>query len=367
MAERAFSALPNVPKFQDFRRMFDKLAAQIDAVTISAPDHIHAPAAVLAMKLGKHVFCEKPLAHSVYECRVMAETAAAKGVVTQMGIQGHSMACDRQIAAMVRAGVIGPVRRAHSWCPHSESGGKRPAETPPVPKTLDWDAWLGPAPFRPYHPAYVPFKWRGWNDFGTGTLGDFGCHTTDVIFTALDLIAPVRVEATGEPADPGEGFPTSLTVKYDFPARGAFPPLVLYWHHGGHHPGRKPLQDLDLPKDLKMPGAGAMFVGEKGILIRRHHGPIEALLPKDAFAGVKPPADVQGVDHLGEWLQACRTGGKPGANFQYAGSLTETILLGHVAHRAGKPIEWDSKNFKITNSPEAERLLRRAYREGWAL
>jgi predicted dehydrogenase len=360
-AAKAFAAHPGARKYHDFRKMLDEMGKQIDAVIVSTPDHTHAPASVMAMRLGKHVYCEKPLARDVHECRVMAKAARDAKVSTQMGNQGHSGAAYRQMVEIVRSGAIGKVREAHAWCPKNFSATARPKDMPEAPATLKWDLWLGPAPYRPYHPSYVPFEWRAWWDFGTGGLGDMACHIIDPIFTALDLKYPTSVEAQGEPKVNPEGFAKDLTVKYEFPG------LTLYWHHGDNNvPTKRPIAGLDLPKDLKLPGTGTVMIGDKGVLIGAHGGGFVALLPREKFADYKLP-QVKGMSHHDDWFEAIRGGRPAGSNFEYAARLTETVLLGNVSWRVGKRLEWDASLGKATNCPEADAVLRREYRKGWTL
>jgi predicted dehydrogenase len=319
-------------KYRDFRKMLDDLGSKLDAVLIATPDHTHAPAAVAAMKLGKHVYCEKPLAHSVHECRVMADTAVRMKVATQMGNQGHSNRTSRQLVEVIRSGVIGPIREAHGWTPKNFAAKARPSETPPVPATLDWDLWLGPAPARPFNPAYLPFNWRGWWDFGTGGLGDMACHILDPIFWALDLTHPATVEAEGSPKDNPEGFASDLTVKYEFATRGdaAYQkPVTVYWHHGGHVPQQRPIPGVALPPGLAWPREAAVFIGEKGIIIGDRGPGLIAILPAEKYAGFKPGELAvlpEPVGHHEEWLHAIKGGPPALSHFGYGARLTETVL-----------------------------------------
>jgi predicted dehydrogenase len=371
-AAKAFDDNPKVPKYSDFRKMFDQMHKQIDAVFVATPDHTHAPASVMAMKLGKHVYCEKPLAHSIHECRVMAETAKKMKVATQMGNQGHSSGGCRSLVEVIRSGAIGTIKEAHAWCPKNFSAKTRPSESPEVPKTLDWDVWLGPAPARPYNPTYLPFNWRGWWDFGTGGLGDMACHILDPIFWGLDLAYPTTVEATGTPRENPEGFASDLTVRYEFGKRGEqvyHAPVTVYWHHGGDIPQKKPIPGVELPADLKLPGEAVMLIGDKGVIVGDRGPGVVALLPRDKFADFKKPEPTlpKSVGHHEEWFRACKGGAEALSNFGYAARLTETVLLGNVAWRAGKPLQWDAAKMQATNCPEADAYLRREYRKGWAL
>jgi len=354
-----FAKHPNAQKFQDFRKMFDQIERQIDAVVVSTPNHIHAPASVMAMRLGKHVYCEKPLTHSVHEARVAAQVAAEKKVATQMGTQIHASSNYRRAIEILRSGVIGAVREVDVWTMAAEGGFQRPTETPPVPPTLNWDVWLGPAPFRPYHPCYLPRQWHFWWDFGGGVMGNVGCHFMDLAFWALQLRHPETIEAEGAPKLP-ESTPKTMIVRYEYPARGDMPPARLTWYQGQRSPR--------VEKD-KIPawGVGFLFVGEKGMLLCDYNRRV--LLPEDRFADFKPPEPTipDSIGHHAEWVAGCKTGSPTGCNFDYAGALTEAALLGNVAFRVGKKLQWDAANLKATNCPEADQFIRREYRQGWTL
>ena len=350
---------PQAKFYTDFRKLFDQ--KDIEAVVIGTPDHNHAPATMMALKAGKHVYCEKPLTHSVYEARTVAETAKKMKVATQMGIQIHAEDNYRRVVEVIQKGGIGPVTEVHVWCGKSWVGHDRPKDTPPVPAGLNWDIWLGPAPYRPYHPDYVPEKWRGWWDFGSGTLGDMACHYMDLPFWALDLRYPTTIEAEGPPVHP-ESAPTWEIIRYEFPERKGQPVVKLTWYHGGKRPHY-------LDEEGKMPkwGDGVLFVGKKGMLIA-DYGRYQ-LLPEKDFEGFTPPAPYipQSIGHHAEWVEACKTGGPTTCNFDYSGPLTEAVLLGNVAYRSGEKIQWDAKEFRITNSRAAAKFLKREYRQGWTL
>ncbi|MGQ9574507.1 MAG: Gfo/Idh/MocA family protein [Thermoguttaceae bacterium] len=358
-AAGVFNRFPNVPKFSDFRKMLSQMDKQIDAVVVSTPNHTHAPASVMAMRMGKHCYCEKPLTHSVYEARVAAQVAAEKKVATQMGIQIHASSNYRRALELIQAGLIGPIHQCEVWTTAAEGGGERPKDTPPVPKTLHWDLWLGPAPWRPYHPCYLPRQWHFWWDFGGGVLGNVGCHFMDLPFWALQLRHPAAVEAEGPPVHP-ETTPRRLTVRYEFPARASLPPVTLTWYHGQHSPRVKtdhvPAWDY-----------GFLFIGEKGMLLVDYSRRV--LLPEERFAGLEPPKPTipDSIGHWREWVVACKTGTPTTCNFDYSGALTEAVLLGNVAYRAGQKLQWDPVALKATNCPEADRLIRREYRKGWTL
>ena len=373
MAHR-YEQFPNVPKYKDFRKMLEKEDKNIDAVLVSTPDHTHAVIAMMAMKMGKHVYCQKPLATNIFDIRKLTEAARKYKVVTQMGIQGHATKSVKMVVEIIKSGLIGKVSKVDLWSksPVFPQGIDRPTDTPPVPKELDWDAWLGPVADRPYHPAYLPKLWRGWIDFGTGALGDMGCHIFDPAVWALDLGAPVSIEAMnsnftrtlyGVPSI-GETYPRASIVRYKFAARQDMPPVTITWHHGGLKPWRP--EGMDERRSL--PQQGGLYYGEKNTLLSTHTGG-PRLIPESKMKGFKPPKPFlpQGSDHYQEWISACKGGPKPLADFDYSGPLTETVMLGNVAILTGKKLYWDSENMKITNVPEANNYLRREYRQGWTL
>ena len=373
-ARGMFKRFPKAAKYKDFRRMLDKEDKNIDAVIVATPDHIHAPASMAAIKRGKHVYCEKPLTHSVYEARMVAKAAREAGVATQMGNQGQAGESRRLISEYIWAGAIGHVREVHVWTDRPLNGLSkvywpqgvgRPDDEPPIPETLDWDLWLGPAPERPYHPAYLPFKWRGWWDFGTGALGDIGCHAIDPIWRALKLKAPLSVEAACTLVNK-ETYPVASRVTYQFGERGDMPPVKLHWYDGGMRPPRPD----ELGDGQHFGDNGVLFVGDKGKMLG--HMVIPEARRKEF--GKPPKVLERSPGHHQEWIDACK-GGKPaGSNFDHAGPLAEAVLLGNVALRADikekltrTRLYWDSKNLKITNVPEANKYLHREYREGWTL
>ena len=353
----AFKMFPKARQYRDYRVLFDREAKQIDALVVSTPDHHHIPCSVMAMRLGKHVYCEKPLGQNIGEVRLATKVAAETGVATQMGNGAHSGPNYRGVAKMIQAGVIGEVREVHCWCDEAWEPGDRPKGGPPVPKYLDWDLWLGPAPARPYHPCYHPLGWRQWWDFGNGRLGDMGCHMLDLPFMALHLKYPLTVEADCPcPAHP-ESANKSMTCHWSFPARGKLPPVRLTWYHGDRRP---PLQ-----KQHRMPDypEGTIFVGSKGMLIADYGH--YRLYPEEKFAGVRRPVVPRIGSHHDDWIEACKTGRPTGTRFDYAGPLAETVLLGVVAHRSGQKIEWDARQMKVTNVPDANRFVQRENRKGW--
>ena len=442
------AAYAKAVKYGDFREMFEQEPG-IDAVVIATPDHLHAPIAMAAMRRGKHVYVEKPLAYSVHETRLLARTARETGVVAEMGNQGHSQEGTRRIVELIASGVIGPVREVHIWTDRpvrfwaqgiprpgqdeaeraaraaaaqaesrsdaaqgggaqgAAAAGARPQTAPPAsqsstetvpprwnmrtverailremaanpqspPPELDWDGFLGPAPAIPYHPAYHPFSWRGWVDFGVGALGDMGAHLVDQAYWALGLEYPTSIVASstpwGGPADDPASYPLAMTCQYEFPARGAQPPVQMYWYDGGLLPPRPP----HLPDDVPLPlgaGGGGVFVGERGILTYEVYGEKPTVYPASVAAEAEAvPKSVQRIEarHELNWVQACKGEAQVSAPFDYSARLTETMLLGLIALRVGqgKKIYYDGPNMRITNVPEANALLTREYRAGWEL
>jgi predicted dehydrogenase len=347
-----------------------ELEKALDAVVVTTPDHTHAAAAIMAMKMGRHVYCEKPLTRAIHEARLMRETAARHGVATQMGNQGHSYDSTRRVVEIVQSGAIGSVREVHVWTdrPIWPQGIDRPADTPPVPAGVDWDLWLGPAPQRPYHPSYLPFNWRGWWDFGTGALGDMGCHNIDTAYWALKLGLPSAVEAESSGVN-SETFPKWSIIKYEFPARGSLPPVRFTWYDGGKLPARELFDGVAL-RNNELPKNGTIMVGDKGkIVLRDWNANNFLLLPQEKFAEFKGPAQSipRAESHYKEWIAACKGGPPAMSNFDYAAALTETALLGNLALRCGRRIEWDAKNMKAIGCAEADALIRPSYRAGWSL
>ena len=355
----AAARFPAAKRFTDFRRLLDQ--SKIDAVVISTPDHTHAVATVAALKAGKHVYCEKPLAHTVSEARIVAETARGKALATQMGNQIHASTNYRRVVELVQTGAIGEVREVHVWVGTVWTPKPRPIEIIPVPPHLNYEMWLGPARYRPYHPNYLPRVWRGWWAFGGGTLADFGCHYMDLPHWALDLGHPQTVEAEGPDPDP-EGPPPWQIVRYEHPARDTRAAVTLTWYQGGKRPPH--FAEGLLPKW----GNGVLFVGAKGMLLADYGKHV--LLPEDAYAGFQPPQPFipDSLGHYEEWIQACKLGGKTTSNFEYAGRLTEVVHLGNVSHRVGnKKLTWDPVKLQAANCPEAEEFIQHDYRRGWHL
>lgn len=353
----AAKEFPDAKVYNDFRRMLDQ--KDIDAVTIATPDHVHAIATMWALKSGRHVYCEKPLTHDIWECRQVEREAAKAKVATQMGTQIHAGNNYRRVVEILQSGAIGTVKEVHVWVGGAWTGGEgRPSDTPPVPPNIHWDLWLGPAPERPYHPAYIPARWRGWWDFGGGTLADMACHHMDLSHWAFGLRAPLTVEADGPPVNP-ETTPAWLIVRYEYPARGDQPPITLTWYHGDKRPHY--FEEGILPPW----GNGSLFVGDKGMLLADYDR--YKLLPEKDFEGFQPPPKTipDSIGHHNEWILACKTGSPTLCNFDYAGALTEAVLLGNVAYRTGQKIEWDPKELRAKNCPEADQYIRRRYRDGW--
>lgn len=358
-AAGSFAKFPQAKRYRDFRKMLDEMHQQIDAVVVGTPDHTHAAPSVMAMNLGKHCYCEKPLAHCVDEVRAMIETAQKNKVATQMGTQIHAGANYRRVVELVQSGAIGPVAEVHVWHPVAYGGGDRPSDTPPVPPELDWDLWLGPAPLRPYHPSYLPGVWRSWRDFGTGGLGDFGCHYMDLPFWALKLRHPVSVETEGPPVHPERTSP-GLIVRYEFPARGDLPPVKMMWYDGGKRPSF--LAERKIPQW----GAAVLFIGQKGMLIADYGK--HQLLPEAEYADFQRPEPTipDSIGHHAEWIRACKTGEPTTCNFDYSGTLAEAVMLGNVSYYLGRKLDWDAARMKCADCPEADALLRKTYREGWS-
>ncbi len=375
-AAKTIERYPKATRHTDYRLMLEK-QKDIDAVVIGTPDHTHAVIAMAAMRAGKHVYCQKPLTHTVFEARKLAEAAKETGVCTQMGIQGHSGRGAREVCEWIRAGVIGEVREVIAWCSltyypwghasWSSPVGARPEECPPVPEHVDWDLWLGPAPLRPYHPCYHPRTWRSWWDFGCGMMGDRGAHTLDPIFWALELGQPERIDASNTDLNP-ETHPIASIVRYEFGARGERPPVSVTWYDG-LQPPRHPA--IDNPRLLGDGEGGALFIGEEGLLTCGTYGNGPRLLPEAKMADFTPPPEtlprIKG-SHEMDWVRACKAGQPAGADFSYAGPLTEVALLGNVAKRLPAQIlEWDSAAMAFPNSEEATALANPAYRSGWSL
>jgi predicted dehydrogenase len=377
-AAGTFQAHPHARRYKDFREMLDREAGNIDAVTVGTPDHIHGVAAMAAMKAGKHVYVQKPLTHTLHECRELTKAAKQAGVVTSMGNQGHASEGSRLTNEWIQAGIIGEIREVHVW---SDRAGKlwkqgigRPAETPAVPPTLDWNLWLGPAQDRPYNPAYAPHNWRGWWDFGTGALGDMGCHIIDHPVWGLNLGAPASVESritldgsvlvNNQPNF--DSYPIAAIITYEFPARRNLPPVRMTWYDGG----LMPPTPIEMTGGQRLPDNGVLYVGSRGKMFHSSHGGMPQLLPGSLqeLAQAVPKVMERSPGHYEEWYQACRGGKRPVDNFDYAGPMTETVLLGVLSLRApGRRLEWDSENLQVKNAPELNQFVKTEYRKGWSL
>ena len=371
---RTIQRYPDAKLFVDFREMLDK-QKDIDGVMIATPDHTHAVISMAAMRAGKHVYCQKPLTHNVYEARTLAKTAKEAGVATQMGIQGHSGEGIRLICEWIWAGLIGEVREVDAYCSltyypwghasWSSQWSERPKETPPVPTGLDWDLWIGPAHMRPYHRAYHPRTWRCWWDFGSGMMGDRGVHTFDPIFWPLKLTAPTSIDATTCGNTP-EVHPLSAIVTYHFPARGDLSPVKLTWYEG-----TRPPRPADLEDGRRLPAeGGVVFKGTKGSIMCGVYGNSPRIIPEAKMQAAERPEKtiprVQG-SHEQDWIRACKSGEPAGADFSYSGPLAEACCLGNIAQRVDTRVEWDAENMKVTNLPDANKYIRTEYRTGWEL
>src|SRR5436305_4660170 len=367
-AAQAYKAFPNAKRYKDFRKMLE-MEKSLDAVTVSTPDHTHAVAAITAMRAGKHVYCEKPLAHSIAELRQMAKVASETGAVTQMGTQGHAMEGTRRAVEVFRSGAIGDVTELHVWTDRPTGwwpqGIDRPRDTPPVPSSLDWNLWLGVASARPYHPAHSPSTWRGWKDFGTGAVGDMGIHNAAMPFAALQLGPPASAEILQTSGLKPETFPVWSRLKLEFSAVGRREPITMYWYDGGQKPS------AELVGSSKLAANGAIVVGTKGTLSSvEWTGGDWALLPRDRFRDFKPPRRSQprapGQSHHQEWLAACRGGEPAFCRFEgFASKLTETMLVANLALRTGRKIHWNAEAMEARGCPEASLLIRPEYRVGW--
>jgi predicted dehydrogenase len=374
---KAAAKHPDAHTYSDFRKLFDERAKEFDAVVVSTCEHTHAFATLAAIQLGKHVYCEKPLTHNIWEARVIREAAARTKLATQMGTQIHAGENYRRVVELIQSGAIGPVSEVHVWVSRawglqSQQDAKKnrdivtvtevPSESVAPPADLNWELWLGPAPARPFNPVYVPGpKWYRWWAFGNGTMSDLGSHWNDLPFWALNLKSPLTVEASGPPPHP-EIAPASMQATYQFPARGSMPPVTMTWYQGANKPA--PLLDKTIPQW----NDGVLFVGDKGRMLLSQYDR-HVLLPEKEFVGFKPPQSTipRSLGHYAEWIAACKTGSPTTCNFEYAGWLTESNHLGNVAFRAGKKLDWDPATMKARNCPEADAFIHREYRKGWKL
>ena len=368
-----FKKFPQAKPYRDFRKMFDDMDKDIDAVVVATPDHTHAVAAMAAIKRGKHVYCEKPLAHSVYEIRELMKAAKEQNVVTQLGNQGHSFDSIRDFCEWIWDGAIGTVHTIHAGCEAVNSGiDELPKlkEQHPVPATIDWDLWLGPAQYRPYHPAYMPGSWRGWVPFGNGTVGDWTCHVVDPVFWALDLGLPTSIQAKVKDYDfktQGDAFPKGEVITYEFPAKGKRGPVTMHWYSGTERIPQPP----ELESDEKAIRTGAVVLGDKGTIVYGSHGAGGVrILPQSKMDAYKRPAKTipRIREHHQHWVECVRSGKKADSDFSYGGPLTEIALLGVIAIKmAGAKLEWDAPNMRFTNNSDANRYLKPPYRSGWTL
>jgi predicted dehydrogenase len=369
-AAHTFKAHPKAEVYKDYRVLLGK-RKDIDAVVIGTPDHMHAPVTAAALRSGRHVYVEKPMAHSIEECRAMTRLAKETGLVTQVGNSGHAGEGLRLAREWIQAGAIGPVREVHCWSDRPGTFWKqnleRPTDTPPVPETLDWNLWLGAAPMRPYHPTYLPAKWRGWFDFGTGAMGDMAVHNMDPAYYALDLDAPVAAEAQTSQPLTKETYPAWSILTYEYAARGNRPAVKIYWYDGGKMPPRP----AGLEPERNLGDNGIYFVGDKGVMLAGGWAGTPRLVPESRMKDFKMPAKTipRSPGHAAEWIQACKDRKPEGAKagFAYSGPYTESLLVGNLALRLQKRIEWDAAAMKATNAPEAEALIRKTYRPGFGI
>jgi predicted dehydrogenase len=372
-AANTFKKFPDARRYKDFRRMFDEMEKSIDGVLVATPDHFHAVAAMAAIKRGKHVYCEKPLAHSIQEVRSLMKAAKDHKVVTQLGNQGHSFNSIRDFCEWIWDGAIGNVHTIHAGCRAVNSGIDQLPHVKDhfdVPETLDWNQWLGPALDRPYNPAYLPGYWRGWVPFGNGTVGDWACHVVDPVFWALDLGAPSAIEAQVKDYDPktqGDAYPKGEIITYQFAPNAKRGPVTLHWYSGVERIPRPP----ELESDEKDVDTGAVVMGDKGTIIYGSHGarPVRLIPQAKMDAYQKPSKTIPRVkDHHWDWLDAIKTGRKAGSDFSYGGPLTEIALLGVIAIKLpGTKLEWDGRKARFTNCTAANEFINPAYRAGWKL
>ncbi|MGH2270594.1 Gfo/Idh/MocA family protein [Anaerohalosphaeraceae bacterium U12dextr] len=378
-AAGTFKNYPQAKQFKDYRKMLDEMGKDIDAVVIATPDHTHAVIAMECMRRGKHVYVQKPLTKTVYEARMLTEAARKYKVITQMGNQGHSGEGIRLICEWIWDGAIGEVREVHAWTnrPVWPQGLSRPTETPPVPESLDWDLWIGPAPMRPYHPAYHPWNWRAWVDFGTGALGDMACHILDPVFWALKLKYATSVQGTyaanvlkkWEKEGVDESYPLGSIIHLEYPARGDMPPVKIHWYDGGLMPERP--EELEPGRKMGDGDGGVLFVGDKGKLMCGCYGKGPQLIPYSRMKDYKRPEKTLPrveTSHEMNWVEACKSGKPASTPFDYAGPFTEMVLMGNLSlFKPGEKILWDGDNMKVTNFPELNKYVNPPYREGWSL
>ncbi len=380
--KKAAQKYPGAKLYRDYRKMFDE-QKDLDAVVVSTPDHQHFIPSMMAIQRGKHVYCQKPLTHTIWEARELTKAAKKYKVATQMGNQGHCHYGNRELCEIIWSGAIGDVHEVHSWTnrPIWPQGMNRPAGSDPVPENLDWDLWIGPAPMRPFvkswpendqphykragRTVYHPFSWRGWWDFGCGALGDMGCHVLDGPNWALKLNNPTSVEIVESSELFKESAPAWAILRYEFPQRGSMPPVSLTWYDGGKLPPRPKEMQKDFPE------SGSLFIGSKGKIVTDTYGMNLSLLPESKMKDyAKPPQTIPRIpnnDSHFDWIRACKGGPEASSNFAVSGPFTEMVLLGNLTLRAGKKIEWDAKNMRATNAPELAPLIKKEYRSGWTI
>jgi predicted dehydrogenase len=353
--------------YQDYRELLEK-EKDLDAVIVGTPDHTHAMISIAAMRQKKAVYCQKPLTHSIDEARRMAEVAREMKVATQVAVNNQASEATRLLCEWIWAGAIGPVREVHNWSmrPFWPQGLDRPTKEEPVPAGFDWDLWLGPAPHRPYNHVYLPFVWRGWYDFGNGAIGDMGCYSFDTIYRVLKLGPPETVEASSTKLFP-ETYPTASIIHFSFPARSDQPPVKVTWYDGGLKPPRPVV--LEEGKPMGRENEGLLFVGDQGSIMCGFNGAAPRLIPETKMQEFKQPPKTlpRSAGNDREWIEACKGGQPGGANFEFTGPVTETVLLGNVALRTGKKLIWDGPKMKAGNAPEAQAYIKREYRQGWSL
>jgi predicted dehydrogenase len=366
-ARPVFETYPDAKVYQDYREMLDR-EKEIDAVVIGTPDNTHAVIVLDALKKKKHIYCAKPLTRTIEEARKLTIAAKNAGVATQMSTQSDDAEGHRLLAEWIQNGIIGDVHETHIWSnrPIWPQGLDRPEEIPSVPPSLNWGLWIGPSPFRPYHPAYHPFKFRGWYDFGTGALGDMGCHQFNPVVKALKLKHPTSVHASSTKLFE-ETYPIASMVHYDFPARNGMVPVRLTWYDGNLKP-RRPAE-LEENRDFGMRSGGILLVGSKGKILADSHSRSPRLIPESKMESFQlPPKTVpRSIGHYEEWIAACKGGDPAGVDFKYGGPLTEIVLLGNLAVRTGKKLYWDWKKMKITNDEEANKYISEPYHNAWKL
>jgi len=384
-AAKTFEVIPDAKRYKDYRNMLEEMK-EIDAVTISTPDHTHAPAAYMAMKMGKHVYVQKPLTHTVAEARLLKNTANETGVMSQMGNQGHCGDGVRNLCEMIWAGAIGQVKEVHVWTTRpvwANQGMAEPMPPETTPELLDWDRWIGSAPWRPYNKGMVPHDWRAWADFGSGALGDMACHIMDPTYWALKLVeAPnFSVEMVAQKGSNSQTFPITTTVKYSFPARGPMGPVDVYWYDGhwkddatGQEVYNRPKRPAGVAEDVVLGDNGengSFFVGEKGILTTGEYGGDSRFALGDNMKDYKAPAQtierIPNESPYEDWIRGCKTGKKPCSNFDYSGPFTEMVQFGNLVVKSGKKLEWDNVKGVVTNVPNAAEIVSKPYRKGWEL